>query len=50
VGARADDWEGERAPTQAVAAAGATWWMEFIEPADLEETRAGVTRGPLRID
>lgn len=32
--ARADEWEGERAPTQAVAAAGATWWMEFISLAD----------------
>jgi alkanesulfonate monooxygenase SsuD/methylene tetrahydromethanopterin reductase-like flavin-dependent oxidoreductase (luciferase family) len=48
--ARADDWEQERAHIQSVAAAGTTWWMEFIEPTGLEETRQGVTRGPLRID
>lgn len=29
--------------------AGATWWVEYVEPeADLETTRAAVARGPLR--
>lgn len=47
---RADDWEQERAHLKAVAEAGATWWMEYIEPTDLAKTRAGVLRGPLRAD
>jgi alkanesulfonate monooxygenase SsuD/methylene tetrahydromethanopterin reductase-like flavin-dependent oxidoreductase (luciferase family) len=47
---RAEDWEQDRAHIKAVAEAGATWWMEFIEPASLAQTREGVVRGPLRID
>ncbi len=47
---RADDWEQDRAHIRSVAEAGATWWMEFIEPTSLAETRAGDMRGPLRVD
>jgi alkanesulfonate monooxygenase SsuD/methylene tetrahydromethanopterin reductase-like flavin-dependent oxidoreductase (luciferase family) len=47
---RADDWEQERAHIKAMAEAGATWWMEYIEPTDLAQTRAAVLRGPLRAD
>lgn len=47
---RADDWEQDRRHIRSVAEAGATWWMEFIEPATLDKTREGVMRGPLRID
>jgi alkanesulfonate monooxygenase SsuD/methylene tetrahydromethanopterin reductase-like flavin-dependent oxidoreductase (luciferase family) len=48
--ARASDWEQERRHIRAVAEAGATWWMEFIEPTTLDKTCEGVARGPLRID
>jgi hypothetical protein len=48
--ARADDWEQDRMHIRSVAEAGATWWLEFIEPTRLDETREGVLRGPLRID
>jgi alkanesulfonate monooxygenase SsuD/methylene tetrahydromethanopterin reductase-like flavin-dependent oxidoreductase (luciferase family) len=47
---RSIDWEKDRSHIIAVAEAGATWWMEFIEPTGLDETREGVIRGPLRID
>lgn len=48
--ARADDWDQERAHIKSVAEAGATWWMDYVEPTTLAETRQSVARGPLRID
>lgn len=48
--ARRDDWGEEREWIRAVADAGATWWMEWVRPADRETMRAVVERGPLRID
>jgi alkanesulfonate monooxygenase SsuD/methylene tetrahydromethanopterin reductase-like flavin-dependent oxidoreductase (luciferase family) len=47
---RAADWDWERAHIRSVAEAGATWWVEFIEPTSLANTREDVMRGPLRID
>ncbi len=47
--ARREDWEKDREHIRSVAEAGATWWMEFIEPTSLEKTYAGVRDGPLRI-
>jgi alkanesulfonate monooxygenase SsuD/methylene tetrahydromethanopterin reductase-like flavin-dependent oxidoreductase (luciferase family) len=46
--ARLPDWELDRDHIRAVADAGATWWMEFIEPTSLEKTRRGVLTGPLK--
>ena len=46
---RSDDWEGERARIRAVAGAGATWWCEYIPPAEITDMRAAIARGPLRI-
>ena len=45
---RAADWDKERNHIKSVAEAGATWWMEFIEPTTLEKTREAIQRGPLR--
>jgi alkanesulfonate monooxygenase SsuD/methylene tetrahydromethanopterin reductase-like flavin-dependent oxidoreductase (luciferase family) len=45
---RQSDWDAERALIAALAAAGATWWQEWIAPTDLETTRAAIARGPLR--
>jgi alkanesulfonate monooxygenase SsuD/methylene tetrahydromethanopterin reductase-like flavin-dependent oxidoreductase (luciferase family) len=47
---RGPDWDQERARIRAVADAGATWWVEWIPPADLATMRAAIARGPLRID
>lgn len=49
---RGPDWEKERNHIRAMAEAGATWWNEFIEPRNIEldEVRARIARGPLRID
>lgn len=47
---RRDDWDAEREWIRSVAEAGATWWMEWVPPADRETMRAGVDRGPLRIE
>ena len=47
---RKQDWERERAHIAALEAAGATWWMEWIRPKGLDETRSDVVRGPLRIE
>lgn len=49
-GERPDDWDAEREHIRAVAAAGATWWYEWIPPADPDTTRKAIARGPLRID
>jgi len=46
--ARQSDWQAERELIQGVAAAGATWWTEWLEPTDFETTAAAVARGPLR--
>lgn len=48
--ARLVDWEQDRDHIRSVAEAGATWWMEFIEPTSLEKTRQGILNGPLRIE
>ncbi len=45
--ARLPDWEKDRQHIQEVAQAGATWWMEFIEPTSLEKVRQGILNGPL---
>lgn len=45
--ARRPDWDRERDHIQAMEDAGATWWMEFVEPASLEATRQAVLNGPL---
>ena len=46
---RDDDWARERQLIDGLASAGATWWVEYVEPlADLRTTRAAVCRGPLR--
>lgn len=49
---RGEDWEAERAHIKSVAEAGATWWIEYMPPevGRLEQVRACVERGPLRID
>ena len=46
---RTDDWELERDQIRQVAAAGATWWIEWIPPADPAEMRGAIQSGPLRI-
>ncbi|HEX6387158.1 MAG TPA: LLM class flavin-dependent oxidoreductase [Anaerolineae bacterium] len=43
------DWDQDRTHIRSVAEAGATWWLEFIEPTTLDKTRQGVMRGPLGI-
>jgi alkanesulfonate monooxygenase SsuD/methylene tetrahydromethanopterin reductase-like flavin-dependent oxidoreductase (luciferase family) len=47
--ARSDDWEQERATTRSLVAAGATWWLEWIRPAEYAAMREAITHGPLRI-
>ena len=47
---RRDDWEQERAWKRGVAEAGATWWADYIGPADRDTMRAKVERGPLTIE
>jgi alkanesulfonate monooxygenase SsuD/methylene tetrahydromethanopterin reductase-like flavin-dependent oxidoreductase (luciferase family) len=49
---RRDDWDEERAYIRALAAAGATWWVEYLPPetGSLDTVRASVARGPLRVD
>jgi alkanesulfonate monooxygenase SsuD/methylene tetrahydromethanopterin reductase-like flavin-dependent oxidoreductase (luciferase family) len=47
---RRADWEAERAWIRSVAEAGATWWTESISTVPLEEMRAQVAAGPLRIE
>ena len=46
---RAADWDKEREHIRSLAEAGATWWMEGIPPGTLDELRAQIERGPLRI-
>jgi alkanesulfonate monooxygenase SsuD/methylene tetrahydromethanopterin reductase-like flavin-dependent oxidoreductase (luciferase family) len=47
---RGDDWQAERARIGALAEAGATWWVEYVPPAELAAMREAVARGPLRGD
>ena len=44
---RRADWDEEREQIRAVAAAGADWWLEWIEPADRATMTEAVARGPL---
>jgi alkanesulfonate monooxygenase SsuD/methylene tetrahydromethanopterin reductase-like flavin-dependent oxidoreductase (luciferase family) len=45
---RTEDWDRERATIKSLEEAGATWWLEWIRPAEYETMRAAVQRGPLR--
>jgi hypothetical protein len=47
---RGKDWDAERRHVRAVADAGATWWTEWIAPADRAKMRAAIERGPLRVE
>jgi alkanesulfonate monooxygenase SsuD/methylene tetrahydromethanopterin reductase-like flavin-dependent oxidoreductase (luciferase family) len=49
---RDDDWDKERALIRSLAEAGGTWWVEYLSPqlGGVEELRACIERGPLRID
>jgi alkanesulfonate monooxygenase SsuD/methylene tetrahydromethanopterin reductase-like flavin-dependent oxidoreductase (luciferase family) len=48
--ARRGDWDEQREELRALAAAGADWWVEWVEPADRATMTAAVERGPLRAD
>lgn len=45
---RRPDERGERAYLAELAAAGATWWLEYVPAGDPAAMRAAVARGPLR--
>lgn len=46
---RNEDWDQERELIRALADAGASWWIEYVDPLlDLDVTREAVSRGPLR--
>jgi alkanesulfonate monooxygenase SsuD/methylene tetrahydromethanopterin reductase-like flavin-dependent oxidoreductase (luciferase family) len=46
---RKADWSQEKDLIDSLADAGATWWVEYVDPlADLNDTRTAVSRGPLR--
>jgi alkanesulfonate monooxygenase SsuD/methylene tetrahydromethanopterin reductase-like flavin-dependent oxidoreductase (luciferase family) len=51
-GARGEDVELERALIAGLAAAGATWWMEYVHPerGGLAAMRAHIAGGPVRIE
>jgi alkanesulfonate monooxygenase SsuD/methylene tetrahydromethanopterin reductase-like flavin-dependent oxidoreductase (luciferase family) len=44
------DTTAERTHIRSLAEAGATWWQEWIPPSEPAVMRAGIARGPLRID
>ena len=46
------DWDKERALIGSLAEAGATWSIEYMPPeiGGLDEARARIERGPLRVD
>lgn len=46
---RSDDWEQDRALIRSLAAAGATWWSEWIPAADQATMRVAIARGPLGV-
>lgn len=45
---RGENWREEQALIRTLTAAGATWWTEWIPPADRQTMRSAVKRGPLR--
>jgi alkanesulfonate monooxygenase SsuD/methylene tetrahydromethanopterin reductase-like flavin-dependent oxidoreductase (luciferase family) len=45
---RRDDWDAERAHIEAVADAGADWWIEWVPPGERSKMIEAVARGPLR--
>lgn len=47
---RGADWEAERAHIRSVAAAGATWWAEWVPAAGYATMRAAAQREPLRAE
>ena len=47
---RREDWDEQREYARAVADAGATWFVEWVAPADAAAMRGAVERGPLRVD
>ncbi len=47
---RRTDAAKEREWLRSVAAAGATWWAEYVPPDERDAMRAAVERGPLRVD
>jgi hypothetical protein len=47
---RNDDEDWERAEIRAVADAGATWWLEWVPPAEFDVMLAAIERGPLRVE
>lgn len=47
---RRPDPEEERAHIRSVAEAGATWWVEWVAPGEVETAREAIGRGPVRID
>jgi alkanesulfonate monooxygenase SsuD/methylene tetrahydromethanopterin reductase-like flavin-dependent oxidoreductase (luciferase family) len=47
---RAEDWDREREHIRSIAAAGATWWSEWVNPVDRQKTYDAVRRGPLRAE
>ncbi len=47
--ARKDDETTEREWLRQMQAAGATWWMEWLEPASEREMRERVRRGPVKV-
>ncbi len=44
----ATDWDFEREHMRAVAAAGATWWTEWVKPGEKQRAIDAVRRDPLR--
>lgn len=46
---RREDWDAERSVIATLAEAGATWWLEWVPAASLEEMSRTVGRAPLRI-
>lgn len=45
---RREDWEQERRLIRSLADAGATWWIEWVPPADAAGMRSSIERGPVR--
>lgn len=46
---RKPDPDVERELVQSAAAAGATWWQEWVPPGELGPTREAIRRGPVRV-
>jgi alkanesulfonate monooxygenase SsuD/methylene tetrahydromethanopterin reductase-like flavin-dependent oxidoreductase (luciferase family) len=44
---RGADWDADRALIASLAEAGATWWNEWIEPADRKSMETAIAHGPL---